>query len=219
MATLFDLPAQDVLFTHIFAYLQALDIWTLRLASKRLHELCWDYFINVCTSLTVVIQPPSSPPSTSHHPPPPTPSALGVCAGSSILTRSNKISNLEVVLRSEVPSESGDRFVRVLLTALTASDCELQRLCLRGVNLGTLLADPTLRRHLPPKCSRLSVLELCGPWRREKGEALQPSLLQLMVCCSGGQLESLTIQCLEQPLNQPPLPVQDLTGLRHISVS
>lgn len=201
-ATLFDLPPQDILFTHIFSHLDLFDIWTLRLTCKELHGLCWDYLINACECLSVILAHSSS--HTLPH------SSIGLGAGITILKNCNKLHNLEIISLPEV--ELDTKSVQKLWVVLVDSDCALKRLCFRGVNLCDLVP---LTKGLSRKCSELRELELCGP--ASEGEVSE-LLSQLLQHCKHS-LQRLSIENITLCPTQPLLPIQSLTELKYFSVS
>lgn len=198
--TLLDLPQQDVLFTHIFSYLRPQDIWTLRLTSRELHDLCWDYFVNVCRSLSVTLNQNFSG------------SSLGVSAGVTILRRSKKIRHFEITSSPAVAGREHTReyFYKVLV-ALTESDSTLEGLCFRGVDLSVMLP---LMDSLSQKCGGLKELEL---YSATVGEgSVQDILSRLLQRCKHS-LVKLSTRNISFSLNQP-LSVA-LLSLKHFSVS
>lgn len=206
MATVFDLPPLDVLFTHIFGYLGALEIWRLRLVCRDLHSLCWEYFTNVCTSLSVDLYPVESSIVTSD---------LGLGAGITILRKCKKVRSLEIA-SSEVElagkSLGGNGFYEVLSALIDADIGLLRRLCFSCTDFSTVIP---LIDNLSLKCCQLEELELCDVVTDVV--SVQWILSQLLQY-SKYSLQKLSIEELTLPPSHQ-LPIKSLSGLRYFSVS
>ena len=203
MATVFDLPPLDVLFTHIFGYLETLDIWRLRLVCRGLHNLCWDYFTNVCTSLSVNLYPVESTVASVT-------SELRLGAGITILRKCKKVRSLSI--EGKLAGKSNG--FREVLSAVIDSDTSLlRRLCFSYTDFSTSVVP--LMDKLSLKCCRLEELELCGV------VADMVSVQWILSCLlqhSKSSLQKLSIEELKIPPSHQ-LPITALSGLRHFSVS
>ena len=205
--TLFHLPPFDVLFPVIFGHLELSDVWRLRTVCKGLHILCWDYFIDVCTSLSVLTLP--SPTDETHTGSPLPPDCLGVGPGINILKKCTRLGSLRISSHPGTRTEESRRYFCALMAALAVnSACTLKRLCLRYVDIRE--TTPILL-HLRQRCSELEELDLCGV----SGPVI--SILPQLV--TGDSLQRLTLTDLNQPLTHTPLPVMSLVNLKYISVS
>ena len=194
MATLLNLHPQDILFKHIFTYLTAADIWSLRRVCKDLHELCWDYFLHVLVSLTVSL-------STGQN-------NIEVGAGSRILFNSEKIRDLEIIQFSY--SDLDNCFLKVL-SSLTKGPSFLRKFSLRLVNLSSML--PVLD-SLSLKLCQLTRLELYGTIVKES--SVEQILTQLLRHCRG--LKELSMNNITFNRGSS-LPVSSLSSLRYFNVS
>lgn len=214
MASIFDIPAHDVIFVHLFSYLGSGDVWRLREVCRELFDLCWDYFINVCLSIRIKS---AVPPHQGGGGVVEQDTSLRVGAGSAILKRCRKIQDVHITDSAQLDREIAKRCLSVLLSSLIESEIVLKRFCLRLLNAGSML--PLLDdKHLGGvaiKCQQLLELEISGiPM---KGLSAQYLLSKLLQHCKN-TLEKLSIQCLDFCPDQT-LPVPSLTKLRYFSVS
>ncbi len=198
--SLFDVPSQDVLFTHIFSNLRLLDIWNLRLTSKAFHCLCWDYFMNVCNALSVTLRLPHSQDGT----------ALGVAAAINILSKCEKIRCLEVI-----QGEQGfSRFLEKLLCEVIRNEnVVLKRVCFRGVDFSGVSLE--LIDCLSIKFHELREFELCGIL--VGGIPIEDIIAKFIKHCKISLLK-LSMTNLVSSLTRP-LSLEPLTSLKHLSVS
>lgn len=196
--TLFDLPPLDVLFTQIFSYLRLQDIWVLRLVCNEMHSLCWDYFSNVCVSLSVCLASDCGQCLDS---------MVGLGAGIAIFRKSRRIQSLEISGLDRTAKPAG---LEELLHTLIMADGVLKRLRFSRVDLRS--TAPLLER-LSSKCQELKELELCCigtlPVQWTLAKLLQHSKQTLL---------KLSIKDVIFSPSQP-LPVEPLSSLRYLSVS
>lgn len=174
----------------------------LRLVCTEMYCLCWDYFSNVCVSLSVCLSSTGALPPASM--------VVGLGAGIAILKHSKKVRSVKIdSVGSGGRSHPG---FQELLRALIEGVAVLKGLCFSGVDLSN--AVPLLQR-LSLKCEELAELELCGV---ELGTKSPQWILALLLKHSKKTLLKLSIQDLSFSPFQP-LPAELLSGLRCLSVS
>lgn len=206
MATLFDLPPVDVLFTHVFGCLGLLDVWMLRLACRDLHGLCWDYFTSVCVSLSVLLSPDDVDGGGDDR------SSLGLGASIAILEKCRKVQDLRVI---SLDKNGGfPKHLQRLVLVLSEANIVLKRLCFSGVNLSS--AVPLLG-GLSSKCRDLQALELCHV-TVDDATSIQWVVSQLLLNSTSQSVTNLLMQNLTLSPTQP-LPTKSLSGLRRFAVS
>ena len=193
-ATIFDLPPYDVLFPHIFSHLEVVDIWKLRRVCKDLHKLCWDYFTNVCSSLSF--------PFNDNH--------LGADAGVVILRKCTKLEELEI---NGSHNQENKKWLHKLLSSLIEGDSLVRKLHFKCVCIDSTMFP--LLDGLSKTCHQLTHLEL---FRTEITEAPVQFFLFQMLKHTNGTLQELSMNCLNLTPDHPPL-INMLTGLIRFSVS
>ena len=195
--TLFDVPSHDVLFTHIFSNLRLIDIWNLRLVSRELHCLCWDYFINVCDTLSVTSQITHS-------------SSLCVAAGINILSKCEKVRCLEVICGDQ---EVSTFFGKLLREVIRNENIVLKRVCFIGIDFTSITSE--LMDSFAIKCCKLREFKLRGILVREI--PAEDIIAKLIKHCKQNLLK-LSIMNLISPLIRP-LSRETLPSLKCLSVS
>lgn len=171
----------------------------LRLVCHEMHSLCWDYFSNVCVSLSVCLASDCGQYLDS---------MVGLGAGIAIFRKSRRIQSLKISgLDRKVESAAG---LQELLRTLIAADGVLKRLCFSRVDLSSTV--PLLER-LSLKCQELKELELCCIGTL----SVQWTLAKLLQH-SKQTLLKLSIKDVIFSPSQP-LPVKLLYSLRYLSVS
>lgn len=176
---------------------------------RDLHSLCWDYFTNVCTSLSVDLHPvqlhvESSKASSVT-------SELGLGAGIAILRRCRKVRRLKIASSEAELAGKPNGFYGVL-SALIVSDISLlRRLCFSCTDFSTVIP---LLDDLSLKCCQLEELVLCDV----TGVVPVQWVLSRLLQHSKSSLQKLSIEELTIPPSHQ-LPIRALSGLRHFSVS
>ena len=197
MASIADLHT-DILFHHVFCRLNTFDVWKLRLVSRKMHDLVWDYFTNACTSLFFSAE---SRVNNNY---------VTFDAGVNILKACScvHLRNLKI---TGVCNQTNERTVIGIFSILANKDkLLLTTLCLKDLDLtgiGLCFSD------FSNKCKKLTELKLS---RIVVSKTVQIFLQTLLQHCTN-TLKRLKLKALTLAANYP-LPTQSLAALQHFSV-
>ena len=200
MASISDLHT-DILFNHLFLYLDTLDVWKLRLACSKMHELCWDYFENACSSLSLTSNEGSRQPGKSP--------CVGFGAGVNILQVAN-CKHLHALRITGKCNETEERNFVKLTSLLVEKDMMLKRLVLSDLDLSCVVSYVD---SISAKCFNLEELELS---RIVMSRTIQ-WFLQCLLQHNRSTLRKLVLDSLAFAPNDP-LPTKPLTALQYFSV-
>ena len=203
MSSISDLHT-DILFNYIFQYLDAGDIWRLRLSCRTLHELCWDYFISSCRSLSVDFRASEECDNVSY---------VSYAAGVNILNVSTCRHLQEFRILGNY-NGSDEKMFFELVSRIANRDAKLTRLSLKDVTLAS--GSSTFIEGLSRKCMILEELEVA------RVRVMTPDTIQCFLQCllqySRNTLRKLSLESLAFTFTDP-LPTVSLAALQYFSVS
>lgn len=151
-ATIFDIPLYDILFPHVFCYLDAWEVWKIRTVSTSFCRICWTYFSSALTTLCVDLTCESEENDIASV-------SSKLVAAIEITRICRPLKRFAVHLTSfTCTSVLGKRDVEGLLMTVAGTSPQLEMLHISG--LKSVQFSPSVAKRLGQCCNQLTELAL-----------------------------------------------------------